>query len=195
MYFFNKPQNLFDYYHFYDNLDNNLLSEISDFILNYDFEIATTVGNTESRQSKIKWIPYSDKSKDLYKILSNKIVVANNTHFNFDIVLSKDDIQYTEYDSITNGKYGWHQDGIFNNNSTNLNRKLSLTIQLSDPNEYEGGDLEIYWPHPEKGEILKVPKEKGKIIIFPSYMWHRVTPVTKGIRKSLVWWVGGSQFR
>ena len=193
--FFNKSQNLFDYYHFYDNLDNNLISEISDFILNYNFEIATTVSNTESRQSKIKWIPYSDKSKDLYKILSNKIVVANNNHFNFDIVSSKDDIQYTEYSSITNGKYDWHQDDNYNNREIKLKRKLSLTIQLSDPSEYEGGDLEISIPQPEENKIIKLPKEKGKIIIFPSYLYHRVTPVTKGIRKSLVWWVGGSQFR
>ena len=64
-------------------------------------------------------------------------------------------------------------------------------MQLSSPDEYEGGDLEI-----NIGSTpLKVKKQKGHIAIFPSFLLHRVSPVTKGLRKSLVWWVGGSQFR
>lgn len=193
MYFFNKKQKLFDYSIFPQNLEDNTINEILNLTLDIDSNHGLTNDSNSSRTSQIKWIDYSQKSNNLFNTLSSIIAKTNELNFNFEIVSSQDSIQYTEYYSSEKGKYNWHQDL-----SSPLGppyRKLSLTIQLSDPNEYEGGDLEIYIPHPENGQIITVPKEKGNIVVFPSYMWHRVTPVTKGIRKSLVWWVGGSQFR
>jgi PKHD-type hydroxylase len=70
-------------------------------------------------------------------------------------------------------------------------RKISITVQLSDPNDYEGGVLELNVGN----TIVQMPKEKGCAVLFPSYILHRVTPVTKGIRKSLVLWVGGTTFK
>ena len=70
-------------------------------------------------------------------------------------------------------------------------RKVSVTIQLSNPEDYDGGELELW----TGAGIQKVEKHKGCAILFPSYMLHRITPVTKGVRKSLVLWVGGSTFR
>ena len=69
-------------------------------------------------------------------------------------------------------------------------RKLSITIQLSSPQDYEGGDLILH-----NGEPEKMQKELGKLIVFPSYTLHEVTPVTKGTRYSLVAWVAGKPFR
>ena len=142
-----------------------------------------------SRKSIIKWIPNNSTFSGLYNILQNYILESNLSQWNFDITFSIDPIQYTVYNSGNYGKYDWHIDGM------NNDRKLSIVIQLTDPNEYEGGDLELYFPHPKSPEIFRVPKERGKVIVFPSYLYHRVTPVTKGIRKSLVWWVGGAPFR
>jgi PKHD-type hydroxylase len=68
-------------------------------------------------------------------------------------------------------------------------RKLSLVCQLSDPSEYEGGELQI-----NTGEIFTPEKQKGTVILFPSYLLHRVTPVTKGTRRSLVLWIEGPAF-
>jgi PKHD-type hydroxylase len=70
-------------------------------------------------------------------------------------------------------------------------RKLSVVLQLSDPSEYEGGDLEIM----NCSEPTQVKKEKGLVTAFPSFMLHRVTPVTKGIRRTLVVWLTGPRFR
>ncbi|MFT7073376.1 MAG: PKHD-type hydroxylase [Patiriisocius sp.] len=66
-----------------------------------------------------------------------------------------------------------------------------MTIQLSDPNDYEGGDLRFMI----NKEIVNAPKEKGTIIIFPSFIMHRVTPITKGTRQSIVGWVSGPPYR
>jgi PKHD-type hydroxylase len=71
------------------------------------------------------------------------------------------------------------------------NRKLSMVLQLSDPKDYEGGDLQIN----TGGVISTVPKEKGTISFFPSYLLHRVTPTLSGTRISLVTWLGGNTYR
>jgi PKHD-type hydroxylase len=73
-----------------------------------------------------------------------------------------------------------------------ITRKISIVVQLSDPDEYEGGELQI---QTGSESYISILKKKGAVTLFPSYMRHRVTPVTKGVRKSLVLWVGGSTFR
>jgi PKHD-type hydroxylase len=70
-------------------------------------------------------------------------------------------------------------------------RKISLVVQMSDPEDYEGGSLELN----TGGPIVEPTKTKGSVIIFPSYLLHRVTPVTSGLRKSLVLWAGGSSLK
>ncbi|MDB2656544.1 2OG-Fe(II) oxygenase [Crocinitomicaceae bacterium] len=70
-------------------------------------------------------------------------------------------------------------------------RKLSVTVQLSDPDEYEGGDLEFMINH----KTVKAPRKKGTIVVFPSFIMHRVTPITKGTRQSIVGWVSGPPYR
>ena len=120
--------------------------------------------------------------------LQNLIKEANDTLWDFDITMMREEAQYTEYYE-GGGHYGWHMDtgsGILSQ------RKISITVQLSDPEEYEGGDLELWFGGDEP---IQAPKGKGIGVIFPSYMMHRVTPVTKGTRKSLVLWVGGSHYR
>jgi len=199
-YNFTKPQNLFDYYHFNNTLSDSMISNIFEIISNLNFaqgNLAEETQDVDHRTSQVKWIKTSKETSDLFLFLANLINHANNEYFNFDIINSPEAVQYTEYNGLDKGKYDWHVDSSSSPDDSYIPiyRKLSLTIQLSDPSEYEGGDLEINIPDPEKNNIIKCPKEKGKIIIFPSYMWHRVTPVTKGVRKSLVWWVGGSPFR
>ena len=71
-------------------------------------------------------------------------------------------------------------------------RKLAMTVQLSDPSEYEGGDFEI-WFGGKEAQI--VPREKGDVIIFPAFCMHRVRPITRGQRKCLVFWTGGRPLR
>ena len=66
-----------------------------------------------------------------------------------------------------------------------------ITIQLSDSNDYKGGDLQFIHTEEHKSKI----RQKGDIIIFPSYVWHRVTPITEGKRHALVGWIHGPAFK
>lgn len=106
-------------------------------------------------------------------------------------------LQYSLYDSAHNGHYEWHQDwgsAVFDPQRPELCRKLSFTLQLSDPKDYEGGALEINYGQDystESGFYL----EQGSLISFPSFMLHRVTPVTKGTRRSLVGWCVGPDYK
>ena len=91
-------------------------------------------------------------------------------------------IQYSVYTEQEQGYYDWHVDM-----GPHHARKLSLVCHLSDPSEYEGGELQIN----SSGRIIDTEKGIGNVIIFPSYLLHRVTPVTRGVRKTLVLWVKG----
>tara|TARA_Y100000592_G_scaffold100993_1_gene184367 strand:- start:2493 stop:3113 length:621 start_codon:yes stop_codon:yes gene_type:complete len=141
------------------------------------------------RSSKVKWLPKSAAFKVLYENIAERVLASNNENWFFDLHSMHEDIQYTEYHATEKGHYNWHID--LGPGFASL-RKISLTINLSDPNEYEGGVLEF-----DIGGKVKTygPREQGAICLFPSYLPHRVTPVTKGIRKSLVLWVGGKPFR
>ena len=112
---------------------------------------------------------------------------ANNIMLKFDLTAMNESIQYTEYYE-DGGQYDWHMDcGIGIQNQ----RKISVTVQLSDPSDYEGGNLDFNMG----GGELTAPRAKGAAVIFPSFYLHRVTPVTKGTRKSFVLWVGGEPYR
>ena len=95
-------------------------------------------------------------------------------------------MQLTTYLSENLGTYDWHQDY-----NADISRKLSIVVQLSNPSDYEGGELEILAHEPK----ISIQKKRGFITIFPSYTVHRVTPVTKGTRQSLVAWVSGPKFK
>ena len=105
-------------------------------------------------------------------------------------------IQYTEYYASENGHYDWHQD--IGKGELPSKRKVSITIQLSESEDYDGGELLICVGSNGSGQLDNnrvCPRGKGVGVLFPSYMMHRVTPVTRGTRKSLVLWVGGSPFK
>ena len=158
--------------------------------------ISATIGddaymkNNQSRRSDIRWIdPFqSEWVKDLLWRYSEE---ANRNAFGFDISYLRE-IQFTTYNSDNQGKYDWHND-IFWANPRAYDRKVSIIIQLSDSDDYEGGDFQFDSGVPSPDPALV--RNKGAIIVFPSFLLHRVTPVTKGTRKSLVAWVEGPKFR
>jgi PKHD-type hydroxylase len=142
----------------------------------------------ELRSSKIKWVPYNEEWNWVYERIMSLIYQANTKLWKFDISKSEP-IQYTEYYDYEKGHYNWHHDF---GSGLSSHRKISVSVQLSDPSSYDGGDLQL---QVGGGQIDTLPKELGQVIIFPSYFLHRVTPVTSGTRKSLVMWVGGNHFR
>jgi len=141
---------------------------------------------SDVRQSKICWIYASDDLDWVFKRITDIVLNLNNRFFQFDLHGLNEGLQFTNYKAKSN-KYGKHIDRSFDS----LIRKLSLSIQLTDPKEYEGGELFLY--EDEKGTEMK--KEQGTLILFPSYTLHEVKPVTKGERNSLVSWVTGKQFK
>ncbi len=118
---------------------------------------------------------------------------ANTRQFNFKIN-SFQLVQFARYRD--GGHYGWHRD--VNESAISPNgemRKLSLTLCLTDPKEYEGGELQFFnGERPEEQRIINDIQDQGSVIVFDSRDWHRVTPVTKGTRYSLVCWSVGPNF-
>jgi PKHD-type hydroxylase len=192
------PQNEVDvqnYYWFQNGFDNDEINKIYENVSTLPLINAGTghnsVQNKIIRSSKIKWVPQDDKWEWVYYKLMGMITEANKNLWGFDLHSVLDNIQYTEYHAEDNGHYEWHQD--FGSGWLSK-RKVSITVQLSSPEEYEGGDLE-YWKGGPLENVDKAPKGKGVVFIFPSYMMHRVTPITRGVRKSFVLWVGGSSYK
>ena len=140
--------------------------------------------NTKIRSSRIGWINDGWLRERLYSYAEE----ANRRAFAFDFTRCCE-MQYTEYHAEEKGHYDWHVDVSYTNDVP-YDRKLSLTVQLSDPSEYEGGNFVL-----ERQKMPDWYKEKGTILVFPSYLRHRVEPVTKGVRRSLVAWFEGPRWR
>lgn len=143
----------------------------------------------EIRRSKTSWLACNDETMWVYDKLAWIVRQLNGQFFQFDIQGFKEDLQYTVYSSEDKGHYDYHMDNGFW--ADRAPRKLSLVLQLSSPDEYEGGDLELL----TGSEPFKARRDLGILYAFPSYILHRVTPVTKGTRRSLVAWLTGPRFR
>lgn len=142
--------------------------------------------NDELRKSSIMSIENSDEHKWIYDRLAGASMQTNNERYWFDLLGFYEDLQLTRYSE--GDFFDWHLD--FGAGATSM-RKLSITVQLSDPAEYEGGDLQFMINQ----KIVNAPRDKGTAIVFPSFIIHRVTPITKGTRQSIVGWVTGPPYR
>jgi len=149
--------------------------------------------NAEFRESEIRWLG-TDREKELVELLMGYADLANRDAFDLETKWINE-LQFTTYKHSSNkkkvGKYGWHHDVDFKTTKP-YHRKLSMTVQLSDPSDYKGGDFEF---KPGIDPLPKEAKDKGTILVFPSIYEHQVTPITKGIRHSLVTWVEGPHWR
>ena len=142
--------------------------------------------DTKTRTSHISWIPFK-KMAEMYKKIELVMKQTNGNHFGFDGMTITEMAQYTEYPE--GGFYEWHVDNDVNMQHEPPVRKISMTCLLSPENEFEGGDLELQ----SEGKVAKI--KQGHAIFFASFIRHRVTPVTRGNRKSLVMWFGGTPFK
>jgi len=143
--------------------------------------------NAQIRRSQIVMLGTEQKYDWLYDRIWSAAQECNRLFFCVDVAGVEANIQLARYDSTDLGFYNWHTDfaGI------RPLRKLSISIQLSRPEDYEGGDLELqYGTEPQK-----LDKTRGAFIVFPSFMLHRVLPVTRGTRWSLVAWILGTRWR
>lgn len=165
----------------------------------FPIEVAKTSGATEEdgtnpdiRTATLSWIKSNEKTAWLYEKMFEQIRELNHKYYGFDL-WGFESFQYTIYDATKNEPafYDWHVDTIGGGaENRKPQRKLSATLQLSHPQEYEGGELWLRG----KTETC-IPKVRGALHVFPSYTLHRVTPVTSGVRRSLVAWAVGPEFK
>lgn len=148
--------------------------------------------NLNQRRSEIVWIPKDGRMQWIYDRLTLLALEANEHSFHLRLDnyprLSFGNAQYTEYRDTNNGTFDWHRDTPQTESDMMKSvRKLTICVQLSDSSEYSGGSFEL--------EEVNTPLNQsiGNAIAFPSHLKHRVTPVTEGIRKSLVLWIFGPQ--
>ena len=142
--------------------------------------------DTNTRTSHISWIPFK-KMPEMYRDIEQTMMQTNANHFGFDNMRITELAQYTEYPE--GGFYDWHVDNYDNCQHEPPVRKISMTCLLSPENEFEGGDLELV----KEGQAIKL--KQGQAAFFASFIRHRVAPVTKGVRRSLVMWFGGTPFK
>lgn len=140
------------------------------------------------RSSIIRWLD-AVQERDIVARLMNFVRSSNRTNFGVDIDAPYE-VQFTEYRATNNGHYDWHQD-VWLESPRPYARKLSVVVQLSGPDEYKGGEFEFFGI-PSPGETFA---SRGSVLIFPSFLQHRVQPVTEGLRRSLVTWVEGPNWR
>lgn len=147
------------------------------------------------RDSTTAWIPPDDDSWWVYDKLA-KLVDRANRRYGFELSGFGEDLQFTTYDR-PGSFYSWHQDGLDGAVAT---RKLSVVVQLSDPEEYTGGEVQFFevvedYDSEQLADFTHLTRQRGTAVVFPAFEYHRVLPIRSGIRHSLVSWVSGPPFR
>ena len=176
--------------------------KLDDAIMIKDEDSDKLLSDTSVRSCKTGFLPPRD---EIVQLFGKLIQDYNNNHsgWNYDLEF----IEAVQLGHYYKGDfYDWHIDSFKDprirtkqevNPDKPYNRKVSVTVWLNDPEEYEGGefDLEIRGPNCEGERYETMKYDKGTIVVFPSHMWHRVRPVTSGVRKSLVLWIQGPPFK
>jgi PKHD-type hydroxylase len=142
----------------------------------------------DHRRSFVSWISANSETEWIFRKITDIVKQNNQQFWNFELE-KIERLQFTHYLSSEEGTYHAHIDPT--PWALPHNRKLSMTLQLSDSNDYEGGELLLHLSH----NPTVIPKQKGMVVFFPSHTLHEVTPVTKGERYSLVAWIHGPNLR
>lgn len=143
--------------------------------------------NPGIRRSQVVFLGMQEKYRWLYERIWAVAQESNRLGFGVDISGVEPNIQLARYDSGDLGFYDWHTDF----SGYRALRKISISIQLSRSEDYDGGDLELFFLNTPQ----RVERARGALIAFPSFLLHRVAPVTRGTRWSLVAWVVGKRWR
>jgi PKHD-type hydroxylase len=164
-------------------------------VIKTDANINGTVDKTV-RKSKVGFINHSDENRWIFDKFNFAIELVNNNYYNFDIN-GYEFFQYAEYESSNLGEYNFHTDVFWGADSGMDDlpyemRKLSVILFLSDPTSYTGGNFEF---KVTDSKVTEIEQKRGRIVVFPSFLLHRVAPVTYGKRKSITAWVTGPKFK
>ena len=174
--------------------------EQSGEVLTADASANSDTKKRKLRISNILWINSGDdETKHLFNNIADVVNKVNEQYFNYNLY-ALENLQYSVYYGDENGHYDWHIDGLHKDTSKYI-RKVSFSIGLNDPSEYEGGELQFFPQHyydtnDQYGIAANGGAKllKNEAVFFNSVLVHRVSPVTKGVRKSLVGWVHGPEW-
>lgn len=177
-------------------LPDELLDSMIKYVESRDYETAKTHKENDTngirnsiRSSSVSWINWDEW---IPGIMYNMVYAANKEYFKFGIGHFYSEIQSTIYTAEHKDHYNWHVDNSTQSIHGDQERKISISLLLSDPNDYEGGELEFKYFNEYEASVKP---DRGSAIIFPSWLPHKVNPVTKGKRISLVGWVHGPFFK
>ena len=176
-----------------DGFTDDELQKIIDYCESVGTERGTIfsedVNQTEKiRRSNVKFHNRNPDTSWIFDKLNFIIQATNERFYNFDLN-GYEMFQYTTYNADEKGEYNWHMDVSLNSMPNNMfeTRKLSMTLLLND--DFEGGEFMLN--QGQESEAVIPEMKKGRALFFPSFMIHKVAPITKGIRRSLVVWVVG----
>jgi PKHD-type hydroxylase len=167
------------------NLIEDYVDQFPEQLKKAEIKTANEPVDTDYRRSDIMFLYDTDVFSELYKKIFHIVFDANTAHFKYSLNHAEA-FQYSVYNSVDLGCYDIHTDTQLRN-TNGFNRKISFSILLNDVSEFEGGELLFHTSkHPYQAKLTK-----GDMILFPSFVPHSVSPVTKGTRKSLVGWMCG----
>jgi len=141
------------------------------------------------RRARIAWLDEAGSADWVFRRIMNTVADVNRNHFDFELTEFAERMQVASYDGEARGHFDWHAD--VGDGQLAARRKLTIVVQLSDPADYTGGVLQTNGD----GHVADALPARGSALIFPSFVLHRVTPVTAGARYSLTTWVHGPAFR
>lgn len=197
---FERANGIYSQIYWHNFFNNNDIDKIVEECRSKELKASTVsqinpLTDTEIRISSVNFHNRNNQNSWIFDRLNFGAEDINNKFYHFDLY-GYNYFQYSEYHGTESGKYNFHMDMFTNDGSLKnpLTRKLSLALLLSEPGvDFEGGEFQINDSSEQKLKTLEM--KKGTLIAFPSFMIHRVTPVTKGIRRSLVAWVEGPKFK
>ncbi len=153
---------------------------------------AALVGATTAhqvRRADVVWLDDLPQAGWVMDRMIGIMVAANREGYGFDLTDFGESAQAARYDAAKGAHFDWHAD--IGGGMWAMRRKLTVVVQLSDPGDYQGGELDIWAGHTPQ----TAPRDMGTAIVFPSFHLHRVQPVTEGMRWSLTLWAHGPAFR
>lgn len=160
---------------------------------NHQAEIGHIKGHTVDtsvRSSRVAWMNVDTNTAEIWGKIATVVAEVNRTWFHYDLTGFYEPAQLTLYQCQDQGHYRWHCDNAVSDSG--VPRKLSMSLLLSAPEEFEGGELQI---KKDSDDPETLEQKRGRAWFFPSFVLHRVSPVTRGTRRSLVLWIGGPGFK
>ncbi|MBI1169776.1 2OG-Fe(II) oxygenase [bacterium] len=154
-----------------------------------DAGLVRAVTAHQIRRADLSWLDDLPEAAWVLDRMIGVVARANREAFGFDLTECGESPQVARYDAARQGHFDWHSD--IGAGALAARRKLTVVVQLSDPQDYVDGSLEL---RPDSS-IRTAPRDRGMAIVFPSFVLHRVTPVTQGTRWSLTLWSHGPAFR